>query len=49
MYASEFLMILGVSVAGSALGFVRLGTAGWLLSLTWAAMLNFAAAYHLMV
>jgi hypothetical protein len=31
----------------SALGFFRLGSAGWLLHLTWAATLNFAAGYPL--
>jgi hypothetical protein len=36
-----------VARAEKVLGFFRLGTAGWLLYLTWAATLNFAAAYHL--
>ena len=31
VYVSEFFAILGVSFAGKALGFVHLGTAGWLL------------------
>jgi hypothetical protein len=45
----QFFAPPGVSFAGKALGFAHLGTAGWLLSLTWAAMLNFAAGYHVMV
>ena len=49
MYVSGFFATLAVSFAGQALGFVHLGTPGWLLSLTWAAMLNFAAGFHLMV
>jgi hypothetical protein len=48
-YVSEFFAILGVSFAAKALGFVHLGTAGWVLSLTWAATLNFVAGCHLMV
>jgi hypothetical protein len=42
VYVSEFFAILG-GVGGKALGFVDLGTAGWLLSLASAATLNFAA------
>jgi hypothetical protein len=44
---SEFFATIGVPVAVKALGFFRLGSAGWLLYLTWAATLNFAAGYHL--
>jgi hypothetical protein len=49
VYVSEFFVILGVPFAGQALGFGHLGTAGWLLSLTCAPLLNFAAGYRLMV
>jgi hypothetical protein len=45
----QFFATPGVSFAGKALGFAHLGTTGWLLSLTWAAMLNFAAGYPVMV
>jgi len=47
VYVSEFFATLGVPLATRVLGFFRLGTAGWLLYLTWAATLNFAAGYHL--
>jgi hypothetical protein len=47
VYVSEFFATLGVPLAEKALGLFRLGTAGWLLYLTWAAALNFAAGYHL--
>jgi hypothetical protein len=47
VYICEFFATLGVSLATKALGFFRLGTAGWLLYLTFAAALNFAAGYHL--
>jgi hypothetical protein len=49
VYVSEFFATLGVPVATKVLGFFRLGTAGWLLYLTWAVTLNFAAGYHLTV
>jgi hypothetical protein len=49
VYISEFFAVLDISFAGEALGFLHLGTAGWLLSLTWAVALNFVAGYHLMV
>jgi hypothetical protein len=38
---------IGVPVAEKVLGFFRVGTAGWLLYLTWAVTLNFSAGYHL--
>jgi hypothetical protein len=44
---TEFFATFRVPFAEKALGFVRLGTAGWLLYLTWAVALNFAAGYHL--
>jgi hypothetical protein len=47
--SAEFYAIRGVSFAGKALAFVHLGLAGWLLSLTWAATLNFADGFHRMV
>jgi hypothetical protein len=47
VYVSEFFATIGVPVAEKVLGFFRLGTAGWLLYLTWAATLNFAVGYHL--
>jgi hypothetical protein len=49
IYVSEFFATIGVPVAGKVLGFFRLGTAGWLLYLTWAVTLNFTAGYHLTV
>ena len=49
VYVSEFFATLGVPFAEKGLGFFHLGTAGWLLYLTWAATLKFAAGYHLMV
>jgi hypothetical protein len=47
VYVSEFFSTIGVPVAEKVLGFFRLGTGGWLMYLTWAATLNFAAGYHL--
>jgi hypothetical protein len=47
VYVAEFFATIGVARAEKVLGFFRLGTAGWLLYLTWAATLNFAAGYHL--
>jgi hypothetical protein len=47
VYVSEFFATIGVPVAEKVLGFFRVGTAGWLLYLTWAATLNFSAGYHL--
>ena len=47
VYVCEFFSTLGMPLATRALGFFRLGTAGWLLYLTFAAGLNFAAGYHL--
>jgi hypothetical protein len=47
VYIGHFFTVLGVPLAQKALGFVRLGTGGWLLYLTFAATLNFAAGYHL--
>ena len=47
VYVCEFAATFGLPLATRALGFFRLGTACWLLYLTWAATLNFAAGYHL--
>jgi hypothetical protein len=44
---SEFFATIGVPVAEKALGFLRPGSAGRLLHLTWAATLSFAAGYPL--
>jgi hypothetical protein len=49
VYVSEFFATIGVPRAVKVLGFFRLGTAGWLMYLTWAVTLNFAAGYHLTV
>jgi hypothetical protein len=49
VYVSEFFATVGVPHAEKVLGFFRLGTAGWLMYLTWAVTLNFAAGYHLTV
>jgi hypothetical protein len=49
VYVSEFFATIGVPRAEKVLGFFRLGTAGWLMYLTWAVTLNFAAGYHLTV
>lgn len=49
VYFFEFFSTLGLRPATKALGFCRLGTAGWLLYLTWAVALNFAAGYHWLV
>jgi hypothetical protein len=49
VYVSEFFATIGVARAVKVLGFFRLGTAGWLMYLTWAVTLNFAAGYHLTV
>lgn len=49
VYVSELFAILGVQLAGRALGSVNLVTAGRLLSLTRAATPNFAAGYHPLV
>jgi hypothetical protein len=49
VYVSEFFATVGVPRAEKVLGFFRLGTAGWLMYLTWAVTLNFAAGYHLTV
>lgn len=49
VYIAEFFATLRVPLAEKALGFVRLGTAAWLLYLTWAVALNFTAGYHLTV
>lgn len=48
VYVFEFLAGLGLPL-NRVLGFIRLGTGGWLLYLTWAVALNFAAGYHLTV
>ena len=47
VYIADFFASLGVSIATKVLGFVRIGTGAWLMYLTWAATLNFAAGYHL--
>jgi hypothetical protein len=49
VYVSEFFATVGVPRAEKVLGFFRLGTACWLMYLTWAVTLNFAAGYHLTV
>ena len=46
---SEFVATLSVPFAEKPLDLFHLGTAGWLLYLTWPATLNVAAGYHLMV
>jgi hypothetical protein len=47
VYICEFFATFHLPLAEKALGLSRLATAGWLLYLTCAAALNFAAGYHL--
>jgi hypothetical protein len=47
IYISDFFASLGSPLGTRALGFFHLGTGGWLMYLTWATTLNFAAGYHL--
>jgi hypothetical protein len=49
VYVCEFFASLGSGLGTRALGFFHLGTGVWLMYLTWATALNFAAGYHLTV
>jgi hypothetical protein len=49
VYICEFFASLGSKLATRALGFFHLGTGAWLMYLTWAIALNYAAGYHLTV
>ena len=47
VYISDFFASLGSTLGTRALGFFHLAVGGWLMYLTWATALNFAAGYNL--
>jgi hypothetical protein len=47
VYIADFFASLGVPLGTRVLGFFHIGTGLWLIYLTYAAALNFAAGYHL--
>jgi hypothetical protein len=47
VYISDFFASLGSTLGLRALGFFHLAVGGWLMYLTWATALNFAAGYNL--
>jgi hypothetical protein len=47
VYICDFFASLGSTLGLRALGFFHLAVGGWLMYLTWATALNFAAGYHL--
>jgi hypothetical protein len=49
VYVSELFASLGRPLGTRLLGFFHVGTGLWLIYLTWAVVLNFAAGYHLTV
>jgi len=49
VYICDFFASLRIPLGMRALGFFHLGTGLWLMYLTWAVVLNFAAGYNLIV
>ena len=47
VYISDFFASLGSGLGTRVLGFFHLAVGGWLMYLTWATVLNFAAGYNL--